>query len=97
MRNYDKFKTPAPKTSHSFWDDLLKEGSTVAGKWLDNEGKKIDANKELGVAEADAQAAALTSQLKAQEEEGTKRSAYVIGGTVLAVVLIIAIIMLFKK
>lgn len=92
-----KFNKPAGKVSHSWWEDLIKIGGDSVVKWFDNEGKKIEAEGKVAEANAQNNMSTLLAQLKSKESENSTKTAYVIGGSIVAVVLVIVVAMMFKK
>lgn len=92
-----KFNKPAGKVSHSWWEDIIKIGGDSVGKWFDNEGKKIEAEGKVAEANAQNNMATLLAQLDAKKSESNSKTAYVIGGSIVAVVLVIVVAMMFRK
>lgn len=94
----NKFK---PRISHNWWDTW---GSSVWGtvsdsvsSWFTNQGKEIDQQTAVSVANANLQASTLANQLKEKESANSTKIALIVGGSIVAVVLIVVVVAVLRK
>ena len=81
--------------SGSWWEQTLGIVGNTVNQWFSNKGKEIDANAATAAANANDNASVLAAQLEAQKQESGTRNLYIIGGVV--VVLVIVVAMMFRK
>ena len=107
MLRSKKFK-PTYRVSHAdgdiqinsdspWWSQGLQIIGGTLNSWFINKGKEIETEGKVAEANAQNNMSTLLAQLKSKESENSTKTAYVIGGSIVAVVLVIVVAMMFKK
>ena len=81
----------------SWWSTTLGVLKDQLVNWFSLKNNEIDSAENVEVNNAQSNAASFLAQLKQQNEESERKTLYLIGGSILAIVLIIVVAGMFKK